>query len=149
MKGAEWRSSSPTARAAPARWTPCSLFGSHFWHFSFPSSPMVLWAQRGLGVPRQDPPPQATSESRCFSCLRSWNPREQSFRSPCPSLLLNPGLSQNPLPTPHSLWFLLEPPAKPAPSPWSPGTRSARRKSKWAFCEQQGIRLGHVPSGLP
>lgn len=101
------------------------------------------------GGPTPGSAPQATSESRCFSCLRSWNPREQSFQSPCPSLLLNPGLSQNPLPTPHSLWFLLEPPAKPAPSPCSPGTRSARRKSKWAFCEQQGIQLGHVPSGLP
>lgn len=53
-------------------------------------------------------PPQGTSESRCFSRLRSWNPREQSFQSPCSSRLLNPGLSlRSPLPTPHSFWFLL------------------------------------------
>lgn len=53
-------------------------------------------------------PPQGTSESRCFSRLRSWNPREQSFRSPCSSCLLNPGLSlRSPLPTPHSFRFLL------------------------------------------
>lgn len=44
------------------------------------------------GGPMPGPPP------RPHLCrLRSWNPREQSFRSPCPSLLLSPSLSLIPV----------------------------------------------------
>lgn len=42
------------------------------------------WGTARPGGPTPGPPPpEAMSESRCSSRLRSWNLREQSFRSPC------------------------------------------------------------------
>ena len=63
---------------------PCSQPGPCSWHSVLPSGPLALWAQRGLGVPRQDTPLETTSESRHFSRLRSWTPVSRASEAPAP-----------------------------------------------------------------